>query len=82
MFTNLRNRIKELARNAVFAAERELGSGNGQEKKKLAINYIVKNLPFSDIVKSVISILLSSFIDDAVELAVKYMNSVPKEQGE
>ena len=53
-----------------------------RKKKKLAINYIVKNLPFSDIVKSVISILLSSFIDDAVELAVKYMNSVPKEQGE
>lgn len=82
MFTNLKTRIKELARNAVFAAERQLGSGKGQEKKKLAIDYIVKNLPFADWVKTVISLLLSSFIDDAVELAVQYMHSMPEEQGE
>lgn len=82
MFLNLKKRIKELARNAVFAAEKELGTGNGQKKKKLAIDYIVKNLPVPEIVKSVISILLSSFIDDAVEIAVSYMNSLPKNQGD
>lgn len=82
MFSNLKSKIKELAKNAVLAAEAELGSGRGQEKKNMAINYIVKNLPFPDVVKSIISILLSSFIDDAVEIAVKYMNSLPKTQGE
>lgn len=82
MFRNIKNTIKELARNAVFVAEQELGTGKGQEKKQLAIDYIVKNLPFSSIVKSIIGIFLSSFIDDAVEIAVKYMNSLPEKQGE
>lgn len=82
MFSNLKSKIKELAKNAVLAAEAKLGSGCGQEKKNMAISYIVKNLPFPEVVKSIISILLSSFIDDAVEIAVKYMNSLPKTQGE
>ena len=82
MFTNLKNTIKDLARNAVFMAESELGTGKGQEKKKLAIEYIIKNLPFSELVKSIISIFLSGFIDDAVEAAVKYLKSKSEEQGE
>ena len=82
MFSNVKQQIKELARNAVLVAESELGTGNGQEKKKMAIDYIIKNLPFSAPVKTIISILLSSFIDDVVEISVKYMNSLSEEKGE
>ena len=82
MFENLRKRIKELAKKAVLVAEAELGSGNGQEKKALAINYIVKRLPLPPVVKTIVSVLLSSFIDDVVEISVEYMNSLPKTEGE
>ena len=33
MFKNLKSKIKELAKNAVFVAESQLGSGKGQEKE-------------------------------------------------
>lgn len=82
MFVKVKNKIIELAKNAVLVAEEKLGTGKGQEKKKMAIDYIVKNLPFSDWVKSIISLLLSNFIDDAVEIAVLYMKSLPRKEGE
>ena len=66
MFSNLKNQIKELARNAVLVAEEQLGSGKGQEKKKLAVEYIVSNLPFPNWLRYVISVLLSGFIDDVI----------------
>lgn len=78
MFSNVKKQIKELAKNAVMAAEAQLGSGHGQEKKKMAIDYVLKNLPFPDCIKTIISVLLSSFIDDVVELAVSYMKSLQK----
>ncbi len=82
MFKNVKNQIKELAKKAVKVAETQLGSGQGQAKKKLAIEYILKNLPLPTFVKSIISILLSSFIDDVIEIAVHYMQNMPKEEGE
>ena len=83
MFSNIKNIIKQLAKNAVLIAESEFGSGKGKEKKERAINYIVANLPFSSFVKELVSIFLSRFIDDAVELAVHYMHSLQNEnQGE
>lgn len=82
MFTEIKNQIKELAKNAVFVAEKELGSGKGQQKKTLAIKYIVDHLPFSNLIKNIISILLSSFIDDVVEIAVTYMKSFKSSEGE
>ncbi len=82
MFKNIKNLIKELAKNAVLKAEQELGSGNGQQKKKLAIDYVVKNLPLPEIMKMLVSVFLSSFIDDSIELAVKYINSLQTTQGE
>lgn len=81
MFSNLKKQIKELARNAVLVAETELGSNKGKEKKQLAINYILKNLPISGILKQIVAILLSGFIDDVVEISVAYMNSLPKFEG-
>ena len=82
MFSNIKNQIKELAKNAVLIAERELGSGQGAEKKKMAIDYVVNNLPFSNFVKYIISILLSSFIDDVIEISVKYMDTLSADKGE
>ncbi len=78
MFKNVKNQIKELAKKAVKVAETQLGSGQGQAKKKLAIEYILKNLPLPTFVKSIISI----FIDDVIEIAVHYMQNMPKEEGE
>lgn len=82
MFKNLKLKIKELARKAVFIVESQLGSGKGQEKKKLAIDYIVRNLPLPIFVKTIISVLLSSFIDDVIEISVSYMKSLPAKEGE
>lgn len=82
LFSNTKTKIKELAKNAVLVAEAELGSGKGQEKKKLAIEYVLKNLPISNFLKSIISILLSSFIDDAIEISVNYMKTLSTTQGE
>lgn len=82
LFSKTKTKIKELAKNAVLVAESELGSGKGQEKKKLAIEYVLKNLPISNFLKSIISILLSSFIDDAIEISVNYMKTLSTTQGE
>lgn len=82
LFSKTKTKIKELAKNAVLVAEAEFGSGKGQEKKKLAIEYVLKNLPISNFLKSIISILLSSFIDDAIEISVNYMKTLSTTQGE
>lgn len=82
LFSKTKTKIKELAKNAVLVAEAELGSGKSQEKKKLAIEYVLKNLPISNFLKSIISILLSSFIDDAIEISVNYMKTLSTTQGE
>lgn len=82
LFSKTKTKIKELAKNAVLVAEAELGSGKGQEKKKLAIEYVLKNLPISNFLKSIISILLSSFIDNAIEISVNYMKTLSTTQGE
>lgn len=76
MFKNLKETIKQLAQSAVAIAEKSLGSSTGQEKKKMAIEYITSKLPVAEIFKGFIAVLLSGFIDDSVEFAVRYMNSL------
>ena len=73
MFDNLKFEIKELAKSAVIIAEKKLGSNKGQQKKKLAVEYIVKYIPVPLPFKHFVSLVLSSFIDDAVEFAVLCM---------
>lgn len=75
MFNNLKNTIKQLAIKAVVVAEETLGSNKGQAKKKMAIEFIVSKLPVPSPFKTLTAMLLSSFIDDAVEFAVEYMNT-------
>lgn len=75
MLNNLRMTIKELAKSAVVMAEETLGSCKGQQKKKMAVEYITKHIPVPAPFKLLVSLLLSSFIDDAVEFAVQYMEA-------
>ena len=76
MYKNLKSTIKELAKSAVVVAEKTLGSNKGKEKKKMAIEYIISRIPVPTFIKPLVSMLLSSFIDDAVEFAVEYMEAI------
>lgn len=80
MFSNIKEIIKQLAKNAVVIAEKEFGSGKGEQKKKKAIQYILDNLPFCGIVREIISIFLSGFIDNAVEASVCYLHSLQQQE--
>lgn len=76
LFLNLKNTITELAYAAVNIAEETLESASGQEKKTVAIDYIISMLPVVSPFRGIINVLLSKFIDEAIEKAVKYMNSI------
>ncbi len=76
MFGNLKNTITELAYSAVNMAEATLDSASGQEKKIAAIEYVVSTLPIISPFKGIIAFVLSKFIDEAIEKAVSYMNSI------
>ena len=76
MLKNIKIQIKELAKSAVVIAEKTLGSNTGKQKKQMAIEYITNNIPVPIVFKPLISMLLSSFIDDAIEFAVEYMEVI------
>lgn len=48
----------------------------------MAIEYIIKNLPFPEPIKRIISFLLSKMIDEFVESAVEWLHSQTVNQGE
>ncbi|OLA77936.1 MAG: hypothetical protein BHW55_03370 [Candidatus Melainabacteria bacterium 35_41] len=74
MFSKLKVKIKELAKTAVKLAEEKLGSNKGKEKKEMAINFVVSNIPVPAPFKPAVKLFLSAFIDEAIEFAVEYMN--------
>lgn len=76
MFGNLKNTITELAYAAVNMAEDTLDSASGHEKKSAAIEYVVSMLPLVSPFNQLVSMLLSKFIDEAIEKGVEYMNSI------
>lgn len=76
MLNNLKVKIKELAKSAVVLAEKSLGSKAGKQKKQMAIDYVLEHIPVPVFIKPLISLLLSSFIDDAIEFAVEYMEVI------
>lgn len=76
LFPNLKNKITELAYAAVNMAEETLSSSTGKEKKTAAIEYILSMLPIVSPFKGIIAVVLSKFIDEAVEKAVEYMKSM------
>ena len=81
MFKNLKSTISELAYSAVNMAEQSLGTSSGQQKKDLAIEYVISMLPILPPLKNVVVIILSKFIDDAIEKAVDYMNEMKNVEG-
>ena len=76
MLKKLKTEIKELAKSAVIIAEKTLGSNTGKQKKQMAIEYVLNHIPLPIILKPLISMFLSSFIDDAIEFAVEYMEAI------
>jgi len=80
MFKNLRSTITELAYSAVNIAEQSLDTQTGLDKKNLAIEYVVSMLPIMQPLKSIAVVVLSKFIDEAVEHAVKYMNDMKNKE--
>ncbi len=70
---NLKTKIKELAKIAVVIAEEELADCLGQDKKAMAIEFVVSNLPIP--FKRFFAKLLAAFIDEAIEFAVKQMKN-------
>lgn len=76
MFSNLKNTITKLAYTAVNMAEETLNTATGKEKKSAAVEYIVSMLPIISPLKGIAAMLLSKFIDEAVEKAVTYMKSI------
>ena len=80
MFNAIKETIKETAYTAVRMAENELASATGKEKKEKAIEFVVSKIPVAQPFKSIIIILLSNFIDKAIEQAVTYMKNVQYEQ--
>ena len=45
----------------------------GKQKKEMAIKFVIEKLPVPIVLKPIISIMFSSFIDEAIEFAVTYM---------
>ena len=82
MFSNIKIKITELAYAAVSMAEETLNSATGKEKKTAAVEYIVSMLPIISPLKSIVCVVLSKFIDEAVEKAVEYMKSVKNSEAE
>lgn len=80
MFTGLKNKILALAKNAVVEVEKELKGEDGKNKKIAAIKYVVANLPVPSYLRFILGVVLSVFIDSAVEIAVAYMNHCEKNQ--
>lgn len=80
MFFNIKETITELAYSAVNMAEQTLGTAEGQQKKNMAIEYIVSRIPIVEPFKKIIVLFLSKFIDEAIEQAVKYMKEMKNKE--
>lgn len=76
MFKNIKQNITDLAYAAVNMAEKSIETTTGQEKKVMAIEYVVSMLPVFQPLKGLVIMLLSEFIDEAIEQSVKYMKEI------
>ncbi len=75
MLLNLKNKILELAKEAVTIVEETLRGEDGKKKKIAAVKYVVTHLPVPSYVRYILGFVLSVFIDSAVEVAVDYMKN-------
>ena len=67
----IQKKFKQFAFSAVVYAEEYIGSGEGQEKKKLAIEYLINLLPigfkpFASIFRRLLTDIADSLIEKAV----------------
>lgn len=70
---------EQLAVVAVRKAEQALGSGKGEEKKVMAVNYVMARLrlpAFLEFLRPCIKKTLLAIIDEIVELAVEKLNQL------
>ncbi len=70
---------EQLAVVAVRKAEQALGSGKGEEKKVMAVNYVMARLrlpAFLEFLRPCIEKTLLAIIDEIVELAVEKLNQL------
>lgn len=74
MLDNFKNKVLELAKEAVLSVEKELEAESGKNKKIAAIKYVISHLPVATSLKYILGFVLSVFIDSAVEIAVAFMN--------
>lgn len=72
--------VKVLADEAVKEAEKFLGAGKGDEKKEIAVNYVIGKLPVPGIFKPALKLLLSDLIDESIEFAVRRLNAAKIEK--
>ena len=75
MLEMFKNKILALAKQAVLKVEEELSGKDGRDKKIAAVKYVVSHLPVPDPLRYIFGIVLSVFIDSAVEISVAYMNN-------
>ncbi|MCM1009567.1 MAG: hypothetical protein NC390_01645 [Fusobacterium sp.] len=74
MLESFKNKVLELAKQAVTVAEETLAGETGKQKKIAAVKYVVTHLPVPNPIRYILGVVLSVFIDSAVEIAVAYMN--------
>lgn len=79
MLKKIKETITDLAYSAVSYAENALTTSSGQEKKRTAIAFVVNKLAVGSPFKPLLVFLLTNFIDEAIEQAVEYMNTVRNE---
>ena len=78
----IKNKFEQFAFSAVVYAEEYIGSGEGQAKKELAIEYLINLLPigyrpFAGIFKK----LLTSIADSLIEKAVEKLHALQQLEG-
>ncbi len=79
ILNKIKETITDLAYSAVSYAENSLATSSGQEKKRLAITFVVNKLAVATPFKPFVIFILTDFIDNAIEKAVEYMNEVRNE---
>ena len=75
--------FKQFAYQAVCFAEQQIGSGFGDEKKEMAIEFLLKKLPafikpFTPLLKP----LLMQILDEVIEQAVDLLHALQEKQRE
>lgn len=75
----IKDTVEQLATVAVQKAEQTLGNGKGQEKKAMAVNYVMAKLrlpAFLEFLRPCIQNTLLAIIDEIIEIAVENLHDI------